>query len=122
MMMILMRDAMEAGMKIGTAMVMEGKENMTIEMMIVVGIPTQVDVMEITIAEMVKNAMEEIVLGMVIIGDGEVLMTTNMVQEGIKIETAMTVLGISRVIELFFHYFVEEPLFFVIRNTDKIPL
>lgn len=121
-MMILMRDAMEAGMKIGTAMVMEGKENMTIEMMIVVGIPTQVDVMEITIAEMVKNAMEEIVLGMVIIGDGEVLMTTNMVQEGIKIETAMTVLGISRVIELFFHYYVEEPLFFVIRNMDKIPL
>lgn len=91
--MILMRDAMEAGMKIGIAMVTEGKENMTIEMMTVVGMLTQIDVMETTVAEMVKNAMEGIVPGMVIIGDEEVLMITNMVQEGIKIETVMTVLG-----------------------------
>lgn len=102
MMMISMRDAMEAGMKIGIAMVMEGKGNMTTEMTTMVGIPTQIDVMEITIAEMVKNDMEEIVPGMEIIGGEEVLMTTNMVQKGIKIETVTTVLGTFHSVQLFF--------------------
>lgn len=98
MMMILMRDATEAGMKIGIAMVMEGKEIMTIEMMTVVGILTRIDVMEITIAKMVKNVMEEIVPGMVMIGDEEVLMITNTVQEGIKTKTVMIVLGMYPVL------------------------
>ena len=102
---------MEAGMKIGMAMVMEGKENMTIGMMTVVGILIQIDVMEITISGMVKNAKEEIVQGMMIMGDEEVLMITSMVQEGIKIKTIMTVLGMySLLLNYSFHYYVKEHL------------
>ena len=98
MMMIIMRDAIEAGTKIGIAMVMEGKENMTIELMTLGGILTQIYVIEINIGEMVKNAMEKIVPGMVIVGDEEVLMITDMVQERIKIMIMMTMHGMYHVL------------------------
>lgn len=74
---------MEAGMKTEMVMVMAEKENMAIEMMI--------GIVVIVMAEIMKNAIAEMVTGMMSTGEEvQVLMTTNMAQEaGALIGTAV---------------------------------
>lgn len=71
----------EAGMK--SEVVMVEKENMVTEMMI------EIVVMEIVIPETLKTGMGEMVIGMMITGEGaEVLITTNMGHEvGVRKES-----------------------------------
>lgn len=80
MMMIVMKDAMEAEMTI--EMVMAGKERWAIEMKIGMAEMGTHIVMEIVMAENTKIAMQEMVTGMMItVEEVKMLMITSMVQE-----------------------------------------
>ena len=74
--MIVMKAATEAGMKIGMVM---GKKGMMTGM---ADMGTHLVVMEIVMAEITKNALAEMVTGMMItVEEVEVLMITSMAQE-----------------------------------------
>lgn len=90
MMMTVMKADMEAGMKIEMDMAMGEKENTAIGMMIdMVDMETHMVVMEIVMAEIMRNATAKMGIGMMIIGE-EVKALMVMVQEaGVQIETVV---------------------------------
>ena len=92
--MIVMKAAMEAGMKIGMVMVMGKKEKWATGMMTgMADMGTQIVVMEIVMEEIMMNAVAEMVTGMMItVEEVEVLMITNMAQEVGALTETKTVL------------------------------
>lgn len=83
----MMMIVMEAGRKIEMAMVMEEKENGAIEMMIGIA------VMEIAMAETMRNVMAGMVTEMMTTREEVEVLITNMTQEaGVLIETVIVVM------------------------------